>query len=219
MVSFEEWERSSAERFREDPVWRMQVYRRACYAIERAWPDAEALAARRTTRKIASQLYYAVGSVGGNVVEGYSRSTGRDRARFLRVCTRVGSRGTSLVSFRRCRTACRALIGRNRNAQQDHLSATKNDPRRTIPAERRSAATIRFQPAPSRNSHFSSGHSSLLDQHAPRFLQQLLQPHQKQHRLLPVDYPVVVGKRQIHHRPDLDLSIDRHRAILDLVKA
>ncbi len=82
MLTFDEWERSSVARMREDPVWRMQVYRRACYAVERAWPDAEALAARRTTRKIASQLFYAVGSVGGNVVEGYSRSTGRDRARF-----------------------------------------------------------------------------------------------------------------------------------------
>lgn len=82
MLTFEEWERSALERFREDPVWRMQVYKRACYAMEQAWPDTEALAVRRTTREIAGQLFYAVGSVGANIVEGYSRGSGRDRARF-----------------------------------------------------------------------------------------------------------------------------------------
>jgi four helix bundle protein len=35
------------------------------------------------TRGIADQLYRAVCSISANIAEGYSRSTGKDRARFL----------------------------------------------------------------------------------------------------------------------------------------
>ncbi len=35
------------------------------------------------TRSLADQLYRAVCSISANIAEGYSRSTGKDRARFL----------------------------------------------------------------------------------------------------------------------------------------
>jgi len=35
------------------------------------------------TRNLADQLYRAVCSISANIAEGYSRSTGKDRARFL----------------------------------------------------------------------------------------------------------------------------------------
>ena len=46
-----------------------------------------------------------------------------------------------------------------------------------------------------------------------------LQPHQEGHRLLAVDDAVIVGERQIHHRPDLDLAVHRHRTLHDVVHA
>ncbi len=36
----------------------------------------------RRTISLADQLYRSLGSIGTNIAEGYSRSTGRDRARF-----------------------------------------------------------------------------------------------------------------------------------------
>jgi four helix bundle protein len=47
------------------------------------WPDARALAADHLTRDVAEQLVVALGSVRANLAEGYSRSPGRDRARFF----------------------------------------------------------------------------------------------------------------------------------------
>src|ERR1700723_1740959 len=57
-------------------------------------------------------------------------------------------------------------------------------------------------------------------QHQPRrVFQALLHAHQEGHGFLAVDDTVIVGKRQIHHRPNLDLAADRHRTFLDLVHA
>ena len=39
------------------------------------------------------------------------------------------------------------------------------------------------------------------------------------HGLAPVDDPVVIGQRQIHHRADHNLVVDHHGALLDLVHA
>ena len=48
-----------------------------------AWADAERLRKNPITCDIARQLYRAVGSIPANLAEGYSRSSGRDRARFF----------------------------------------------------------------------------------------------------------------------------------------
>jgi four helix bundle protein len=46
------------------------------------WTDVTILMQDRRTVGLADQLYRALGSIGANVAEGYSRGTGRDRARF-----------------------------------------------------------------------------------------------------------------------------------------
>ena len=50
-------------------------------------------------------------------------------------------------------------------------------------------------------------------------LDAFLDPHQEAHRLAAVDDAVVVGQREVHHRPDRDLALHHHRALLDLVHA
>jgi four helix bundle protein len=40
------------------------------------------LAKDRRTRTLSDQLYRALGSISANIAEGYSRGTGKDRARF-----------------------------------------------------------------------------------------------------------------------------------------
>jgi four helix bundle protein len=44
----------------------------------------------RRTLGLADQLYRALGSTGANVAEGYSRGTGKDRARFYKYASGSG---------------------------------------------------------------------------------------------------------------------------------
>src|SRR5690349_12082892 len=57
------------------------------------------------------------------------------------------------------------------------------------------------------------------DEHHPRVFHELLHAHEEEHGLLPVDDAVVVGERDVHHRPDLDLAVDGDGPVLRLVQA
>ncbi len=79
---FEEWAKSVPASVTADPLWRMKVYRLSLFLTRRAWQDVTQLSRDRRTIGLADQLYRAVGSIGANVAEGYSRQSGKDRARF-----------------------------------------------------------------------------------------------------------------------------------------
>jgi four helix bundle protein len=66
-----------------DPLFRMRAYRLAVDLLEVAWNDAKVLSAEPVTERIAGQLYAAVASIGANLGEGYSRSSGKDRSRIF----------------------------------------------------------------------------------------------------------------------------------------
>jgi four helix bundle protein len=66
-----------------DPLFRMRAYRLAVDLLDVAWQDAKMLSAEPVTERIAGQLYAAVSSIGANLGEGYSRSSGKDRARIF----------------------------------------------------------------------------------------------------------------------------------------
>lgn len=80
--AFMEWQRTVPGAITGDPLWRVQAYRLALYAGDTAWDDTCRLATDARTRSLSDQLYRAVGSIGANIAEGYSRGGGRDRARF-----------------------------------------------------------------------------------------------------------------------------------------
>jgi four helix bundle protein len=61
----------------------MRAYQLARALIGDSWSDAEKLRHHRVTEKVSSQLYAAIGSIAANLAEGYSRSSGRDRARIF----------------------------------------------------------------------------------------------------------------------------------------
>jgi four helix bundle protein len=88
-----------------DPLARTRVYQLAVGLIDEAWSDAEILKAHRVTEKVAPQLYSAVGSIGANVAEGYSRSSGRDRAKIFEYA--LGSARESLTWY----CAARPVLG------------------------------------------------------------------------------------------------------------
>jgi len=81
-VTYEEWEANVPALIREDTLWRVEAYRLGLFLSDLAWEDATKLLKDRRTWGIADQLYRAAGNVSSNVGEGYSRCTGKDRARF-----------------------------------------------------------------------------------------------------------------------------------------
>jgi four helix bundle protein len=61
----------------------MQAYRLAREVLKDCWGDAERTKHHEVTQKVAAQLYASVGSIAANLAEGYSRSSGKDRARIF----------------------------------------------------------------------------------------------------------------------------------------
>ena len=82
-MDFETWQESVPAQIRADSLWRVTAYRLALFAADQAWDDVVALRRSPTTVAISDQLFRAVGSIGANIAEGYGRSSGRDRVRFL----------------------------------------------------------------------------------------------------------------------------------------
>ena len=66
-----------------DPLRRMRVFELAEDIGPDSWTDAEKLVENAITGEVAAQLYAAIGSIGANIAEGYSRSSGKDRVRFF----------------------------------------------------------------------------------------------------------------------------------------
>jgi len=71
------------EYLRGDPLSRMRAYRLAVKLQTDSWEDAETLRRNPITEETAGQLYTAIGSIAANLGEGYSRSSGKDRARIF----------------------------------------------------------------------------------------------------------------------------------------
>jgi four helix bundle protein len=129
--SFDDWVSRAKLPDRGDRIWRMNAYRLAIYALEIAWSDAVALDRSRITRPIGSQLYRAIGSIGGNIAEGYSRSSGADRARFFEYA--LGSTRESAVWH----WAARPVLGEPvHDSRIELLSQIRRILLAAIPAER-----------------------------------------------------------------------------------
>jgi four helix bundle protein len=81
-MTFDEWMQAVPREFREDPLWRMEVYRLSLFAADLAWPDVTRLIQDKRTISLADQLYRAAGSTSANIAEGYGRQSGKDQARY-----------------------------------------------------------------------------------------------------------------------------------------
>ena len=81
-MNYEDWEKSVPEQIRSDSIWKMKAFRISLLMADLSWHDATKLLGDRRTKGVADQLYRSVGSISANIAEGYSRGTGRDRARF-----------------------------------------------------------------------------------------------------------------------------------------
>jgi four helix bundle protein len=81
MIARVEWEKTVEEALTGDPLWTVQAYRIAMYAIDCHTFDRTHNAALLKAPSL-DQLSRAIGSVAANIAEGYSRFSGPDRVRF-----------------------------------------------------------------------------------------------------------------------------------------
>jgi len=81
-VEYEEWATSVPKEITGDSLWKMEAYRLGLFAADVGWQDVTKLTRDNRTRSVSDQLYRALGSISANLAEGYSRGTGKDRARF-----------------------------------------------------------------------------------------------------------------------------------------
>ncbi|MCH8289697.1 four helix bundle protein [Candidatus Poribacteria bacterium] len=81
-MNYEEWTRSVPDEITGDSLWKMNAYRLALFAADIGWNDVTKLMGDKRTIELSNQLYRALGSISANLAEGYSRGTGKDRARF-----------------------------------------------------------------------------------------------------------------------------------------
>jgi four helix bundle protein len=81
-MNYDDWLSSVPQEISGDRLWHIEAYRLALFAGEVGWFDVTKLMQDKRTLDLSDQLYRALGSISANIAEGYSRGTGKDRARF-----------------------------------------------------------------------------------------------------------------------------------------
>jgi four helix bundle protein len=108
----------------------MRVYQIAMDLLEAAWADAKTLGGEPVTQQMSGQLYAAIGSISANIGEGYSRSSGTDRARFFEYA--LGSARESMTWYE----AARPVLGQNVTSRLNDLEEIRRLLLAIIPRER-----------------------------------------------------------------------------------
>ena len=68
-----------------DPIWKLEVYKLALFIGDIGWEDIQKLSKEKLMFSVADQLHRSLDSISANLTEGYSRSKGLDRARFIEI--------------------------------------------------------------------------------------------------------------------------------------
>jgi four helix bundle protein len=84
-VNYQEWIKTAPEDITQDPLWRLDVYRLGFFIADITWDDTEKLFKNPITRNASDQIRRSLDSISANIAEGYSRSTGKDRARYFEI--------------------------------------------------------------------------------------------------------------------------------------
>jgi four helix bundle protein len=111
-TSYEEWEKTVSGEIKGDSLWRVEAYRLGLFIADMSWHDVTKLMQDKRTLGLSNQLYRAVGSISANVAEGYSRGTGKDRARFYEYA--LGSARESRDWYHKSRHVVGETITRHR---------------------------------------------------------------------------------------------------------
>ena len=114
-----------------DPLNRMRVLALANEMIPDSFLDATALVANPITTELAGQLYAGIASIAANIGEGYSRSSGKERAHIFEYA--LGSVRECMVWYRAGKPILGESIVQNR---RDRLEEMRRLLLAIIPRER-----------------------------------------------------------------------------------
>lgn len=81
-MNYEKLTNSVPEDIKGDSLWKIEAYRLALFAADIGWYDVTKLMRDRRTLSLSDQLYRALSAISSDIAEGYSRISGKDRARF-----------------------------------------------------------------------------------------------------------------------------------------
>jgi len=84
-MKYAEWLETVPSEIINDPIWKLEVYRFALFIGDIGWEDVRKLSKEKLMFSVADQLHRSLGSISANLTEGYSRSKGLDRARFIEI--------------------------------------------------------------------------------------------------------------------------------------
>ena len=82
-LNYQEWMNTVPGEITQDPLWGLEVYRLGFFIADITWDDTETLFKNPSTRGAADQIRRSLDGISANIAEGYSRSTGKDRARYF----------------------------------------------------------------------------------------------------------------------------------------
>jgi hypothetical protein len=86
-----DWEKEPPKDLFGAPIWRLPAYRIALFLVDVAKEDASTLIRNRAPFHLCSQLQQSVDSIRSNISEGYSRRSGKERARFYEIAPRFSA--------------------------------------------------------------------------------------------------------------------------------
>lgn len=82
-MKYAEWLINVPSEITNDPIWKLEVYRLGLFAGDIGWHDVQKLSKEKLMLSVADQLHRSIDSISVNLTEGFSRSKGPDRARFI----------------------------------------------------------------------------------------------------------------------------------------
>ena len=82
-MNYQEWLTTVPPEITQDPLWKLEVYRLGLFVAEIGWEDVVLLNKNSLSRDAADQIIRSLDSISANIADGYSRSTGKDRARYF----------------------------------------------------------------------------------------------------------------------------------------
>jgi four helix bundle protein len=142
-MNYETWAKSVPPAITSDSLWKMEAYRLALFVSDLCWHDVTKLVGDRRTLDAAGQLYRAVGSIEANISEGYSRGSGRDRARFYEYA--LGSTRESRGWYYKGRHVLGAAVAEHRVGLVTHIARLLLT---MIPEQRATASFLRENSPP-----------------------------------------------------------------------
>jgi len=149
-MKYAEWQDTVFAEIKNDPIWKLEVYRLALFAGDMGWHDVLTLSKNKLMYSVADQLHRSLGSISANLTEGYSRSKGLDRARFIEIS--LGSARESRDWYYKSRHVLRSEVITHRIGLTTHIIAMLTP---MIPHQRKNAIREEQAEYQAQSSYFS----------------------------------------------------------------